>query len=155
MASSLRHDYKKESPENVKEKLLELNSSWLVGRCEQMNVKCATKNGDPVKRGEVYLVKDGHVAADKTVSHNFRNSSSLILIISNAFQTVTEYDGAGHFDGTWSFGATLIAGGDVVVLEKSHEDEDKDDDLENLHWHADVKELTVVALICIVPEITS
>ena len=30
----------------------------------------------------------------------------------------------------------------------------QEDDWLNLHWHADVKKLTVVALICIVPEIT-
>ena len=39
----------------------------------------------------VYLVKDGHVAADKTVSHNLGNSSSLVLNVCNAFQMVTEY----------------------------------------------------------------
>ena len=54
-----------------------------------------------------YLVKDGHVSADKTISDNLSNSSSLILNMCDAFQMVTEYDGDGHFDGL-SFGATSV-----------------------------------------------
>ena len=42
----------------------------------------------------------------------------------------------------------------LLFLRREYEDEDNDDDLENLHRHADVKELTVVALIGIVPENT-
>ena len=45
----------------------------------------------------------------------------------------------------------LLLCGDIVGNKKRNEEEY---DLENLHWHADVKKLTVVALICIVPEIT-
>ena len=83
------------------------------------------------KHRAVYLVKDGHVATDKTISHNLSNPSGLILI-------------------NWYY--------NVKITRESYEDEDDKnedesyDDEENLHWHADVEELTIVALICIVPD---
>ena len=45
----------------------------------------------------------------------------------------------------------------MKITRESYEDEDDKnedecyDDEENLHWHADVEELAIVALVCIVP----